>query len=219
MKNHVYKSSSAMTNTMKANARSTSTAPIVVEGETRAVYIQEQMKNRTGGTVSNIAESVQFERSKLPDGSMRFLVNRRDFSDTFGPNERVTIMTPTADFIIQPRVKGDGKNSTTIDSHMDNYFRLQEDGARWLDELEEQGSLQCFLMDWKQFGLSEIDIMNFRASASNGSDVSSTETVESALNEAIAQRILSFNHSNINVDNKTVDKLSTFRPLVEAVAG
>lgn len=106
---------------------------IVVQGESKSYLIKEQSKAQAEGVSKAISESVNLERSKMPDGSMRFLINRRDFSDTFGPKESVKIITPTAEFVYNPKEfaveDGDASSKAIDDGHMDSFFEVLDNSA------------------------------------------------------------------------------------------
>ena len=172
----------------------------------------------------SIADSIKMERSKMPDGSLKFLVNRRDFSKSFGPNESIKIVTPTAEYTVKPRnnysILQDQDPSKLNTDHMDTYFQVQEDGAKWQDTMEELGTLQSFLLDFQQFGFGEMDILNFKRETNSHSIP--TQIIEEALTAVLHSRIQKFNTTNkpmSEAEQKIYDRLSTFRPYVEALAG
>lgn len=194
--------------------------------ETKGKNYTLQSQYKGSSNVTGALETINMSRHLMPDGSLKFEVNGRDFSNV-GASEKVRIVSESATFTITPRAPFfvDKENAqdtpATIDnSHMDVYFNLVEEAYRWFDVLEENGTLQSSLIEWNEFGVGEMDVMNFRAFA-NG-DVSSTMVVEGALTDAVMERIERFNRTNSqrnSTDQKTFDRLSTFRPYVEAVAG
>ena len=100
--------------------------PILVEGAKKGYFIQEVKQK--GDQIVSVADSIKFERSKMPDGSLKFLINRRDFSKSFGPNESVKIVTPTAEYTVKPRdnfsiLQGQDPSKLNTD-HMDAYFQI-----------------------------------------------------------------------------------------------
>ena len=123
-------------------------APVCVETAKRTYTLSSQFNKGASAGIPNAVETVNIERAKMPDGTLKFAVNGRDFTNTVAANEKVRIVSESATFTITPRTpffvdKENAEESvqSMTENHMDHYFNLMEESDRWFNVLEEQGNL------------------------------------------------------------------------------